>query len=46
MYQIQFPHPLDDLPRPGMREIRTRDIPILPRIRNERSETNAAECRQ
>lgn len=40
-----FPHPLDYLPRPGMREIRMREIPILPRIRNERCKNHAAETR-
>ena len=46
MFINSFPHPLDHLPRPGMREIRTRDIPILPRIRNERSEAHEPEIRQ
>ncbi len=32
-----FPHPLDHLPRPGMREIRARPALTLPPIRNERS---------
>ena len=31
-----FPHPLDDLPRPGRREIRMKPADAIPRIRNER----------
>ena len=45
MYMIPFPHPLDHLPRPGKREIRTRDIPTLPLIRNERNQNHASESR-
>ena len=46
MYSIHFPHPLDYLPRPGMREIRARDIPMLPKIRNERCGTHAEKSGQ
>lgn len=36
MAMKEFPHPLDFLPRPGMREIRAQPIPLLPQNRNER----------
>ena len=32
-----FPSPLHRLPRPGMREIRSKPAPALPHIRSERS---------
>ena len=35
-----FPHPLDDLPRPGRREIRMKPAAALPRIRNERMQSD------
>ena len=43
MSRNDFPHPLDFLPRPGMREIRVRAVPPLPRIRNERKEEHGTE---
>ncbi len=39
MIQREFPHPLMHQPRPGCREIRSRPVPALPPIRNERKMT-------
>ncbi len=35
-----FPSPLDRLPRPGMREIRVKQVSVLPQVRYERSAAN------
>ena len=39
MIQREFPHPLMHQSRPGQREIRSRPVPALPLIRNERKWT-------
>ena len=38
-----FPSPLDYLPRPGMREIRSKPAEALPHVRNERSAENGGK---
>lgn len=38
-----FPSPLDYLPRPGMREIRSKPAAALPHVRYERSAENGGK---
>ncbi len=38
-----FPSPLDYLPRPGMREIRSKPAAALPHVRYERSAKNGGK---